>query len=483
MSEQELHSLLQKILSAPKENEYIEFKENNLNIEEIGKRISALSNGAALLGQQFGYLVFGVEDNTHKVVGTKLNLTTFKVGNEEGELWLSRMLSPRIDFHIYEFEYQGKKVAIFHIPAAYSQPVNFKNEPWIRVGSNTKWLKDYPEKERKLWQRPTSEFEQEYAMKSVSAADVVSLLDTQSIFDILLKIPYPTTQKGVIEKLISEKFIEQSNGHFHITNLGALLFAKNINNFEGLSRKAVRVIKYIGKGKFETSKDQIGQLGYANGFERMLIYLSGLLPSNEVIGKAIREDVFMYPVLALRELIANALIHQDFRVRGTSVLIEIYDDRIEISNPGKPMIEPIRFIDEYQSRNEMLAAVMRRIGLCEEKGSGIDKVVFLSERWELPAPDFQVKETHTKAVLYAHQEFNDMTKADKIRACYQHCTLLYVMNQRMTNLSLRERFKIDEQNAAIVSRVIRDTLDEGKIKLEDPDSKSRKFVRYLPFWA
>ena len=109
----------------------------------------------------------------------------------------------------------------------------------------------------------------------------------------------------------------------------------------------------------------------------MILYLSGLLPSNEAIGTAIRKDVQMYPPLAVRELIANALIHQDFRERGTSVLIEIYDDRIEISNPGKPMIEPIRFIDEYQSRNEMLAAVMRRVGLCEERVYSIDSSLFI----------------------------------------------------------------------------------------------------------
>jgi ATP-dependent DNA helicase RecG len=168
---------------------------------------------------------------------------------------------------------------------------------------------------------------------------------------------------------------------------------------------------------------------------------------------------------------------------GNSVMIEIYDDRIEISNPGKPVIEPIRFIDEYQARNEQIAAVMRRVGLCEEKGSGIDKVIQQAEIWQLPAPDFQVKETHTKAILYAHQDFNEMNKSDKIRACYQHCALMYVTNQRMTNQTLRDRFKMAELNATTVSRIIRDALESHLIKPEYPDSTSRKFVRYLPFWA
>ena len=482
MNEQELHSLMLRLLTA-KENEFIEFKENNTKPEEIGKRISALSNGAALVGQQYGYLIFGIEDTSHKVVGTNFSPSTEKIGNEELEMWLSRMLSPRIDFRMYEFVYQDKNIAMFHIPAASSQPVNFQNNAYIRVGSITKPLKDYPEKERKLWQNSSSEFEKEMALSSISAAEVVSLLDTQSVFDMLLKIPYPTNQGGVIDKLISEKFIERSNGHFNITNLGALLFAKNINSFSTISRKTVRVVKYKGKGKFETEKDIIGQLGYGNGFERLLAYLSGLLPSNEIIGNAIRKEVLMYPPLALRELVANAIIHQDFRERGTSVLIEIYEDRIEISNPGKPIIDPSRFIDEYQSRNELLASAMRRMGLCEEKGSGVDKVIQQAEFWQLPAPDFQAKETHTKAILYAHKEFNEMNKSDRIRACYQHSAIMYVTNQRMTNQSLRDRFKVEEQNAAVVSRIIRDALEVNMIKSEDPDSKSRKFVRYLPFWA
>jgi ATP-dependent DNA helicase RecG len=422
MSEQELHKLMQRLLSAPKENEFIEFKENNTKPDEIGKRISALSNGAALVGQHYAYFVFGVEDATHKVVGTSFSPTTEKIGNEELELWLSRMLS-------------------------------------------------------------SSEFEQECALHSVNAADIVSLLDTQAVFDLLLKLPYPTTQEGVIDKLLSEKLIERNNGHFNITYLGALLFAKDLNKFDRLSRKAVRVVKYKGKGKFETEKDITEKLGYGNGFDRLIAHLSDLLPSNEVIERTIRKEVLMYPPLALRELVTNALIHQDFRERGTSVLIEIYEDRVEISNPGKPIIDTKRFIDEYQSRNEMLASAMRRMGLCEEKGSGIDKVIQQAEIWQLPAPDFQVKETHTKAILYAHKDFNEMDKSDKVRACYQHAAIMYVTNQRMTNQSLRDRFKIEEQNAAVVSRIIRDTLNDKFIKQEDPDSKSRKFVRYLPFWA
>ena len=204
---------------------------------------------------------------------------------------------------------------------------------------------------------------------------------------------------------------------------------------------------------------------------------------NEEIGKAFRRDVRMYPEIAIRELVANALIHQDFKETGAGPIIEIFSDRVEFTNPGLPLITTSRFIDEFQSRNEDLAAFMRRIGICEEKGSGIDKVVFHVELYQLPAPDFLSKEKNTKIVLYGYKKLNSMDKKDKIRACYQHSCLCYVSNDKMTNQSLRERFKIDEKNAAIASRIIKDAITAEVIKFDDPDSKSKKYAKYIPFWA
>lgn len=191
----------------------------------------------------------------------------------------------------------------------------------------------------------------------------------------------------------------------------------------------------------------------------------------------------MFPKQALRELIANALIHQDFLATGTSVMLEMYRDRIEVSNPGIPPIKVERFIDENRSRNEQLADIMRRFGICEEKGSGIDKVVSAAEDFQLPAPDFRVGDTRTTAVLFAHQDFTDMSKADRTRACYQHCCLLYVNNKRMSNQTLRERFRLAESQAATVSQIIGATKEAGLIRTDESESTSTRYARYLPFWA
>ena len=257
-----------------------------------------------------------------------------------------------------------------------------------------------------------------------------------------------------------------------------------MGKFEDLARKVVRVIVYKGKNRLNTIKEHVAGKGYAVGFQDLIEYINSKLPSNEEIGKAFRKEVKVYPEIAIRELVANALIHQDYGITGTGPMIEIFEDRIEIGNPGKPLINTLRFIDSSpQSRNERLAFFMRRINICEERGSGIDKVVNSAEVYQLPAPDFIEEENHLKVVMYAPKSLRQMERKDKIRACYQHCCLKYVSADSMTNKSLRERFKIEEQNYSMASRIIADTIDEKLIKGFDPSSKSKKHAKYIPYWA
>ncbi len=482
MKEAQLHRLLEDLVKQPKESEWVEFKYNFHSHEEIGRLLSALSNGACIHNQEYGYLVFGVEDQTHQIVGTTFKAKSAQIGKEELEHWLAQRLNPRIDFEIYEFEYETKGISMFIIPATHNQPVEFQHQAYIRVGSISRKLNEFPEKARKIWKRgPSLAFEKRKALPDVSADKVVSLLDTQSYFE-LLRIPYPSSRDGVIEKFISEEFIVPSKKGYSITHLGAILFAKNLNDFSTLYRKAVRVIIYDGKNKLHTTREEIRENGYAVGFIGLINWINSQLPTNEVIGQALRKEVRMYPEIAIRELVANALIHQDFEEKGFPI-IEIYSDRIEISNSGLPLITPERFIDEYQSRNEKLADLLRRLGICEEKGSGIDKVIASTEVFQLPAPDFLILQRHTKAILYAYKQLKNMDKKDKVRATYQHCCLKYITNEKMTNQSLRQRFGIENRNAAVASRIIRDALETGMIKDDDPHTNSRKYAKYIPFWA
>ena len=215
----------------------------------------------------------------------------------------------------------------------------------------------------------------------------------------------------------------------------------------------------------------------------MLDYIDGILPTNEVVERALRRTVPMFPELAIREIVANALIHQDFFVTGAGPMIEIFDDRIEVTNPGEPLVDTQRFLDTPpKSRNETLASLMRRVRICEERGSGIDKVVSQVEFYQLPAPIFEVPPDSTRVILFSHKPMTDMDSAERVRACYLHACLKYVMRDFLTNASLRERFGIKESNKAVASRRIREAVDAGVIKPFD-EHAPRRLMKYVPFWA
>ncbi len=315
-------------------------------------------------------------------------------------------------------------------------------------------------------------------------AFVLDLIDYPSLFQ-LLKQRLPDNRSSILDRLCQEKIVvRKAPNLFDITNLGAVLFAKSLREFDRLGRKALRMISYNGTNRTETLREQAADNGYAAGFETAMRYINDQLPQNEQIGQALRREVRMYPEIAVRELVANALIHQDLSETGTGPMVEIFSDRIEITNPGTPLIDPLRFMDEPpQSRNEHIAGFMRRMNICEERGSGVDKVVLNIELFQLPAPRFTVTPHHTRVVLFAYKTWAEMDQDDRVRACYQHACLCFVSNERMTNSSIRKRFSMKDENYSMASRIISETVEAKLIKPFDPNNLSRKHAKYVPFWA
>jgi len=479
-----LIGVVRELCNLPRETELNEFKVNQSDPQDIGEYISALANAAALNGAAHGYMVWGVEDGTHAIVGTSFSPFAAKKGNEPLETWLLRLLTPKIDFRFFELNIEGHPVVLLEIARAFRHPVRFQKEAYIRVGQVKKLLKDAPDRERELWRiLDKVRYEDLLAAEYVTADEVLKRLDYPAYFD-LLEQPLPADREGILEALSNDNLIRAcAAGGWNITNMGAILFAKQLSDFPTVNRKAVRVIQYRGAGRTETLKEQTGTRGYASGFSGLIAYINNLIPSNEVIRQALRETVPMFPELAVRELVANALIHQDFFVTGAGPMVEIFEDRIEITNPGKPLVSVLRFVDSPpKSRNDALASLMRRFRICEERGSGIDKVVFLVEMSQLPAPLFEVPKGFTRVVLFAHRPLTAMDGADRVRACYLHACLKWVMRGYLTNASLRERFGVAEKNKAAISRYIREAVEAEMIKPFDKNA-SRKLMKYVPFWA
>lgn len=336
---------------------------------------------------------------------------------------------------------------------------------------------------RSIFDEGKPEWLEQSALDGVSPERVAELLDVPGFFD-LLGLPAPTGTVNMLDRLVQEHLIEECAGKYSIRRMGALLLARCLSDFPiEVARKAPRVVVYEGSSKIRTKLDRTETRGYAVGFRGLVKLMIEQMPQNEVIEDALRKSVKLAPEIAIREIVANALIHQDFAMPGASVMLEIYGDRIEISNPGEPIVPVERFIDAYRSRNERLADLMRRMGVCEEKGSGIDKVMQAVEHFQLPAPEFLRLHGRTGVTIFGHRPFESMTRDDRVRACYQHCVLRWVMSERMTNQSLRERFQLPESKTATISQVIAATIESGLIKADAQVGSSRRLARYLPVWA
>ncbi|MDC0721635.1 ATP-binding protein [Nannocystis bainbridge] len=478
-----LQGLVRELCKLPGETPWVEFKVDNAEPQEIGEYISALANGAALASKTRGYLVWGIKDDDHAIVGTQFDPNKARKGNEALESWLLRLLEPRIEFSFSTVELDGKRVVLLEIVAASGRPVSFSGREYIRVGSYKKPLGDFPEKERELWRLfDRVPFEKGIAAPHLSEDEVLQMLDYPSYFD-LLELPLPDGRSAILDALRRDQLVVANAETWDITNLGAILFAKRISDFASLSRKAVRVIQYRGRDRTETVREQLDGRGYASGFEGLLVYLNGILPTTEVVGQALRHQVPRFPELAVRELVANALIHQDFSVTGAGPMVEVFDGRVEITDPGEPLVAVERLLDSPPfSRNETLASLMRRFRICEERGSGIDKVVAQVELHQLPPPLFETPPGFTRVVLFAPRDFNQMDKEERVRACYWHACLKYVQREPVTNSTIRERFGISEPNRAMASRLLRDAVEAGVIVPRDA-AAAPKLMQYLPWWA
>lgn len=481
-----LERLVQELCKFPKETEWIEFKHNNYKPDMIGEDISALANSAALKDKDWAYMVWGVNDDSHEVIGTDVSFHDLKIHGQELENWLWSLLSDNVDFQYDEVRINGKVVGILSIKKAFQRTVKFKKEAYIRVGSYTRKLHDVQAVEGILWDKLRNEkFELQLAKQDLKASEVLEYLDYHLYFRLVHQLHIPTGTDEILHYLLQEQMvIRQDDGLYAITNLGGIVLAKNFNDFPGLARKAVRVVQYMHSNRIDMKRDELFNTGYAVAFEAIIKYLGLLVPVQEVFVNGIREQKSVYSFDAIREIVANALIHQDFSITGAGPLVEVFSNRIEVTNPGDCLVDIKRIIDNPpRSRNEHLASLMRRMGICEELGSGWDRIVVSSELMLLPTPRIDVYEGgSTRVVIFRKVDFFDLTLEDKIWACYMHACVQYVQGDKLTNASLRKRFGLENKSSGSISRLIKAAMEAGCIKVLDPTTAPR-YMKYVPIWA
>ncbi len=450
---------------------------DDISLESIAKYICAMSNTAAIKKIPYIYAFWGINSTLKELTDTKFILPD----NQE----LTKYLSNNIGFVFKEILIDEKRVVLLEVQAAFSNTIQFKGNEYILDDDKYKLIDECSNEMEELWRtvysKKDTDFASDIALSNISASEINKFLDCEKLFEMLEK-PFPSNALVMASVLSDLRFIsEQNTGKYSITNLGALLLARKLSQFESVKYKAIRVLIYSGNNFTEPAHEQIGGKGYIVGFEGLIKYISDNLPVEEIIDGALRKTSQAFPILSIRELVANAIIHQDLNEKG-SPIVSIFNDHIVISNPGIPIVGKNRFIDTPPySRNESLAAAMHRVGICEERGSGYDKVITHIENNNLPAPEIIVNDKSTAIVLKAEKPFDSLSKEELVQICYSHTCINYVQGVPTNNTSLRLRLNIDEKDRYKVSRIFEATIEKGLVKKKDGTGPKNR--EYVPFWV
>lgn len=488
MGDQETLELIYSLAGFPDETEWIEFKEGNSEPIRIARDISALANSAAFLSREYAYKIWGLKDDTHQLTGTTFDPLTKKGnGNQLLPIWLRSVLSRNASYEFMQLKHDGKHFVVLRIHAASMQPVYYDKDAYIREGSSTTRLEPGSAKEMELWGRLQREgYELRTAQDDLDAESVADALDLDAYYS-LLRLRKPHEPSNLLMPLVDQNLLKlQDNGRFSITNLGALLVAKRLSDFSGLSKRILRVVRHDGKSNLRILEDRHFDCGYALALPRAQTFILSSIPSKEILDGAFRRVEYSYPEAAIRELLSNVVMHQDLSDTTAGPTVGIYENRIEFSNPGVSLIPIERMLNARpKTRNGALVNVMRQMDLCEEDGTGWDIIVDACEMTHLPAPMASCdEELGTQVALYGGRAYDRMTKAERKNAVYWHACLLFAQGESMSNQTLRERFGLGNVRKHVISmsRLIRECLDDGLIREEDEDS-SDKFKRYIPFWG
>lgn len=481
-----LRNVLQYILSQPAESEWFELKHDNIDPIALGKNVSAIMNSLIRFDIARGYIIWGIDDNSRKIVGTKFVPETKKYKNEELLFWLTKIISPHpeLTFRTLEFD-NGTRVVLLVINALPTSISKFDGVAWTRVGSNTTELKNYPSIEKEIWQKVFSyDFETDVVEPNLDRAQVEELLDFEAMYNMRMR-GTAVAKDALFEEAVNSGMITTNkDSTYNITNLGALLYARNLSDFRSLSSKTLRVIEYTGDNKIETKYEERMRGGYLVEFDRAYRIIMDKLIDHEEIGEdGIRRKVYRFPYVTIRELFANTLMHQDFTVGGLHPMVEIFSNRVEFTNAGNLLVPSDRLVDfPPRTRNEGMAKEFYNANVSESRGTGWDKIAAASPVFGCPTPQLERFEDSIRVTLVGRRGLNDMTFDEKMWTIYSYACYLWVSKKYLTNQELRQLFRLPDKDNSVISRLLTQAVEQKYLRVFDVNSSPRD-RKYLPFYV
>jgi len=459
------------VLITQAEQSNLEFKSAVNNFD----RDKAVSYCAAIANEGGGHLILGVSD---KLPRTVAGTDAFQNPAGMEHLIFDKL---KIKIIIREIDYQSNRVLDFVIPSRQrGVPIEYDGRFLMRAGESLVSMSAH--RIAQILAESRGPITSWLASDAVAANGVAALLDIDAYFD-LIPDTKPATLSEQLEVIARRGLLVTEGATYFVTKLGALFLARSLADFPGMEMRRVRFIKYAGADRVTAVLEHFETRGYGLAFEDLLKLVASQTPVRETIEGGLRTSVPIFPSTAVREFLANALIHQDLFEDSIQLTIEIFSDRLEIRNPGEPLIDAKRFVDETRTRNPELAELMRLARICEIRGSGVDRAVQQIEDYMQPAPTFRKETAATTVTMFDHIDFGDMTVDERVWSAFLHCCIRYESSDRLTNTSLRERFGIGPDKTTLVSQTIAAAMEAGIIKLDPRVGSSRRLAKYVPFFA
>jgi ATP-dependent DNA helicase RecG len=403
MIETDLIELLQNLCAQSQEQQWLEFKLNGIDHEQIGEYISAISNGATLANKVFGYLVWGVEDSTHAIKGTTFTFAETKHGNQDLELWLRLYIEPKINFEIFEFDYSQKRhIVLLRIPSAKSEPVNFQRKAFVRVGSHKTELRNYPD-----WMRIIYNSQEDWSAKIVANASMAEL-DPEALRLARVKFKEKNVDKqwfDEIDKWDESTFLDKAKitSGGKITNTAILLLGKP---------EASRFISpHVAQITWKLETEEVAYEHFEIPFfmsvndivKRIRNVKYKFFPNNQLISIEVQK----YDSEVILEALNNCIAHQDYSQNARIVLVEKVNKLIfkNIGNffEGKAEDYSQGTITPKKYRNKWLVDAMVNLNMIDSLGLGIHKMYRSQYKRYFPLPDYTNSSSNEVVLeIYGH---------------------------------------------------------------------------------
>jgi ATP-dependent DNA helicase RecG len=399
VSEREHIALIDRLRALPAEREWFEFKRSHYEPQQLGEYLSTLANSAYLANQPRGYLVFGIDDATHAVVGTRFDpYSTKGKGNQDLLPWLAAGLRPNTGFEAHLIEHPDGRVVVFEIGPASGEPVSFSGTPYVRVGSSKTELRNHPEKTRALWTRGSDWSAEVCAAASLADLDPDAIAKAREQF--IVKHP---GQAAEVVAWDDQTFLNKARvlKQGAITNAVLLLLARPES--ATLLSPAVAKISWILKDadNRELDYEHFGPPFLLAG-DRLLKRIRNLIVRALPSGTLFPQEITQYDPWVIRETLHNAIAHQDYRRHGRIVVVE-FPDRVLVTNVGDFLpgdVETVIRQDAPQAlyRNPFLADAMVELNLIDTQGGGIKRMFETQRRRSFPMPDYDLSKPNEVAV-------------------------------------------------------------------------------------